>query len=267
MLTWLARWPKERRWRRAAERGDMQASYKLGMSYVGKYSRDRSALFQLRSSQWLYEAACRHLRRAADAGDRDAALQLAQELERGGPPRHWRSEEERYWSGQAARYLKAAADAGQMEAAYLLGAMHLRHALDRDHEPDPERYIRQAADARHARAAHKYGRWLSTQEGREAEAERYLRMIADLDDPDPRACVDLARLLVRTRRSDLAEPYLRTALNSRFTFHHLDIEWMELLGDVLSHAGRAKEAKYWYDYAQARRAANRAMADVADFDD
>ena len=262
---WFAERPKERRWRRAAERGDAQASYTLGMHYVEQYGKYRSGI-QVRPVRRLYEAACLYLRQAADSGHGTAALQLARQLARGPKRPRW-PEEDQSWSDEAKRYLTAAAESGNAQAAYLLGAMHLRLLRYEKRASDVERYLSQAADANHAKAAHKLGEWLSRQEGRETDAEHFLRIAADRDDPAPPACVDLARLLIRTRRPGEAAPYLHTALNSRFKYYHLDISWMRLLGDVLTETGRATDARVWYGRADSLQAAERMIAELPDFDD
>ncbi|WP_194912505.1 sel1 repeat family protein [Catenulispora rubra] len=253
--------------RKAAESGDAQASYALGMHYVGKWRDHFNSQIHLRSDRRLSELACLHLRRAADAGHADAGLQLARALakERSRPAA---PEEDQFWSNEEERYLAAAAESGHTHAAFILGAMHLRLARYSSDTSDAERHLRQAADGGHAKAAYHLGEWLLRQEGRQADAEHYLRLAADRTDADPRACIDLARILTRTQRSDLAEPYVRAALDSNYKgrYYHLEPDWMELLGDVLNRTRRRAEAKEWYDKARARRSAPKWADDWPDLD-
>ena len=263
---WFAERPKERRWRRAAERGDIQASYSLGRRYVEesrKYGRHGSIGIPLRPARRLHEASCRYLRLAADAGHGEAAFHLARQLAKG-PNRRWWPDDDGHWPDEAKRYLTMAAESGHTHAAYLLGAMHLRSMTYASPEPTAERYLRQAAEAGHAKAAYTLGELLARQKGRETSAEHFLRLAADRDDPSPLACAELARLLIRTQRIGEAEPYLRAALNSRFGFHRLQIGWMELLGDVLTKTGRAPEAKIWYERAERQKAVDQMTEELPD---
>ena len=261
---WFAERPKERRLRRAAERGDIQASYSLGMRYVEEsYKYSRHGSIGLRPARRLHEAACQYLRLAADAGHVEAAFYLARQLAKG-PKRRWWPDDEEFWPEDAKRYLTMAAASGHTHSAYLLGAMRLRSMTHERFGPSAEDYLRQAAEAGHVKAAYTLGESLARERGRETSAELFLRLAADRDDPSPLACVELARLLIRTQRIGEAAPYLRAVLNSGFRYHGLETDWAELLGEVLTKTGRAREAEIWNERARRQRAADAITEDLPD---
>ncbi|MEY9855885.1 TPR repeat protein [Catenulispora sp. GAS73] len=251
-----------------AERGDVQASYALGKRYVELRRDHFNTRIHLRSARRLYELARLHLRRAADAGHADAAVALAR-LSANERLRPVWPEERNPWTPEEQRYLTAAAESGHTHAAFLIGATRLGDSRPSDDATsDAERYLRQAAEGGHAKAAYKLAEWLLRQDGRQADAEHFLRLAADRADADPLACIDLARILTRTQRSDLAEPYVRKALDSshRHDTYRLEADWMELLGDVLNRTRRRAEAQEWYAKARARRSAPNRAEDWPDLD-
>jgi len=256
--------------RKAAESGDVEAAFTLGMRYV-VWSRDHfKTPIHPHSVQWLEERARLYLRRAANAGHARAAVQLAFALARARSSPDARDEDQ-FWSDEELRYLTAAAESGHIHAAFVVGAVGLRYSGQSPDTSAAERYLRQAVDGGHPKAAFKLGEWLFRQAGRQSEALHYLRLAGERidEDVDPQVYIDLAQILTRTQRSDIAEPFVRAALDSprRYTtYYHLEADWMELLGDVLNRTRRRAEAKEWYESARARRTAPERPDDWPDYD-
>ncbi|MGI5375990.1 tetratricopeptide repeat protein [Streptomyces sp. CA-251387] len=195
------------------------------------------------------------LRRAADAGDPWAAVELAE-------IRRDRGEE-----SSALSYLERAAEAGSARAAARLGSLLRDRA---------EHWLRRAAEAGEAVAAHELGDML-VGDGRDDEAVTWYRLAATAGrrevaasmgtvlsgwrDPeaeiwlrygaqwgDARAAAELAFLLSRQPGHDEAEVegLNRQAAEAgdRNAAHHL--------GRSLEHQGRFDEAMAWYQQAHAK---------------
>lgn len=262
---------REREWRRRAERGDAEAAYALGTSYLAK------------SSRWPYwfstarqQEAVRWLRRAADSGHVRAAVDLSRMAWMTGG---WRDL-------SLIRYVKMVADAGDLEAAFRLGRHVERGLKGADARSsitaqEAQDYLRKAADGGHREAARRLGAYLATSEApptddkgyfaqlartrrRSREAERYLRLVADREDPDPEiaraypdrrnldrweeahrptklAEVELARLLWRTRRSQEAVKYYERALQSPVRGDDF-ADWARELAEIFEVTGRQVDA-------------------------
>ncbi|WP_370350215.1 tetratricopeptide repeat protein [Catenulispora sp. EB89] len=247
----------------------MEAAFTLGMRYDA-WSHNHNPI-HLHSVEWLEERARLYLRLAADAGHARAAVQLAFVLARARSEPYARDEDQ-FWSDEELRYLTAAAESGHVHAAFIVGAVGLRYSGQLPDTSAAERYLRQAVDGDHPKAAFKLGEWLLRQAGRQSEALRYLKLAGERadEDVDPQDYIDLARILTRTQRSDIAEPFVRAALASPRKYsganYDREADWMELLGDVLNRTRRRAEAKEWYESARARRTAPKRPDDWPDYD-
>ncbi|MBL7488084.1 hypothetical protein I6A60_10545 [Frankia sp. AgB1.9] len=172
--------------RRAAEAGHPAAAYELSLVLGG---RERRLAWRRRAAQlareqgrpatqvafYLHEAvedqqAEDVLREAAESGDRDAAFDLGEILERGLPDATGRGPTR---AAEAERFYLIAYKLGRVEAALRLGLM-LTGAGRRE---EGERYIRLAADLGNPVAARRAGDAARTR-GHSQDAERYLRTAA-----------------------------------------------------------------------------------------
>lgn len=264
---------RERQLRRDAERGDSAAAYALGVSYRERHDRaPHWPEFGWPKRSVLREKALHYLKLAADAGNMAAVDHI----------NHLAWTETRWIAPELIGYVRTAADRGNLDAAYRLG-----HNIDREAAAPPaatpqeaERYLRQAADGGHRGAARMLGMFLATTYVGRKEAEHYLRLATDREDPDPdleraaevyqrrhdieawefsnrpnkRAEAELAQLLWRTGRAAEAVKYYERALEQPVRGDDY-AKWAAELERVFTSMGRGWDAKRLRDQAREVREA------------
>jgi TPR repeat protein len=193
----------------------------------------------------------RALRRAADAGNSDAASHLGTVLAEQG-----RTEEAKSWlmrageretdaafsigkvlaergrTEEAERWYRRAAEAGHTGAAFSIGEVLVERGRTEEAEP----WLKRAAEAGHTGAAFSIGEVLAEQ-GRTEEAEPWLRRAGAAGNSD--AAIKLGNLLVEQGRSEEAEPWLMRAAEEGHTGAAFS------LGNLLAEQGRTEEAEPW----------------------
>jgi tetratricopeptide (TPR) repeat protein len=192
---------------------------------------------------WLDPALIRYVRMTADAGDLVAAYRLGQRVAHGftGP-----DAESSLTAHEAQGYLRQAADSGHRAAARMLGTF----LANSDARPrDGERYFAQSARSG----------------DQTRDAEHYLRLVTDPENPDPAiakaypdrlhigrwenahrptklAEVELARLLRRTRRNEEATAYYERALQQPVRGDDY-ANWARELAQILEATGHPRDAR------------------------
>ncbi len=214
-------------WRRAVDAGDVRAMYNLGLllhkrgelAEVGTWWR--RAMFHLgvlKQRGELAEAETWY-RRAADAGQREAMLNLGLLLKQRGE------------LAEAEIWYRRVADTGDSGAMLNLGL--LLH--DRGELAEAETWYRRAADTGHSGAMLNLG-LLFEQQGDLGEAEGWYRRAADTGDSG--AMLNLGLLLHERRELAEAETWYRRAADTG------DIRAMYNLGGCLNSGGSSLRRKF-----------------------
>ncbi|MFH9009035.1 tetratricopeptide repeat protein, partial [Streptomyces afghaniensis] len=172
-------------------------------------------------------------RRAADAGNTDAANNLGILLDEAGRDQ------------EAEEMYRRATNAGDTDAAYNLGNLLAKAGRN----PEAEEMYRRTADAGHTKAAFNLGNLLA-EAGRDQEAEEMYRRAIDAGNTD--AANNLGNLLDEAGRDEEAEEMYRRAADTGHTNAAYN------LGLLLAEAGRDQEAEEMY-----RRAADAGDTDAA----
>jgi TPR repeat protein len=212
LLSWYRKLRAARNLRRAAEAGNSEAAFRLGLK-LGERGQEQQRL------DWLRRAA----ELARDEGR--PASRVAYYLHQAGQDE------------QAEDTLRQAAGNGDATAAYDLGSM----LTDAGRREEGERYYRLAAERGNSAAARYLG-VAALRAGRGQEAEPYLRAVAEGGIVEDQ--FTLVGFLVGQGRTDEAVPLLYKIAGQRFPGGYL-----RRLGSLFRRAGLEEEARKYYDRA------------------